>query len=136
MEKHVRVGVSMILHNNSKVLFGKRKNSHGDGAWAPPGGHLEFGEDPLDTAKRELEEETGLTNIRNLRIVGLTNDIFPKEDKHYITIHIAAEYVDGNIKIMEPEKCEAWEWFDWENLPNPLFLCIENLIKKGIGPYL
>jgi hypothetical protein len=24
---------------------------------------------------------------------------------------------------MEPEKCEGWEWYDLNNLPEPLFGC-------------
>jgi 8-oxo-dGTP pyrophosphatase MutT (NUDIX family) len=30
------------------------------GKWTMPGGAMEWGEDPLETAERELEEETGL----------------------------------------------------------------------------
>jgi len=30
------------------------------GKWTMPGGGMEWGEDPLETAERELEEETGL----------------------------------------------------------------------------
>ena len=46
--KHPRVGIGVIaLNNQGKILLGKRKNAHGDGDWAPPGGHLEFGESPV-----------------------------------------------------------------------------------------
>jgi len=30
------------------------------GAWLPPGGHVDFGESPLDAARREAEEELGI----------------------------------------------------------------------------
>ena len=35
---------------------------------------------------------------------------------------------------MEPEKCEKWEWFEWNNLPEPLFLPIQNLLKQKFNP--
>jgi 8-oxo-dGTP diphosphatase len=36
---------------------------------------------------------------------------------------------------MEPEKCEGWEWFEWDQLPRPLFLPIENLLKQSFDPF-
>lgn len=39
-----KVGVGVLIVDGNKILLGKRKNAHGDGCWAPPGGHLEFGE--------------------------------------------------------------------------------------------
>ena len=39
-----KVGISVVLKYKNKVLVGKRKGSHGDGTWAFPGGHLEYGE--------------------------------------------------------------------------------------------
>ena len=39
-----------------------------DGTWSLPGGHAISGETPLETAKRELKEEAGITNI-DLRYV-------------------------------------------------------------------
>ncbi len=50
-----RVGVAVLAHNkHNQVVLGKRKNSHGNGDWAPPGGHLEFKETPIECAMREL----------------------------------------------------------------------------------
>ena len=133
MENIVRVGVAVIIVKGKQVLLGKRKNSHGSGQWAFPGGHLEFQEKLKECAEMEVLEETGL-KIDNIREGIFTNDIFEKEHKHYITLFMLADYVSGEPKVMEPEKCESWEWFEWDNLPQPLFLTIENLFQQAFLP--
>ena len=133
MSKRPKVGVGVIVINDKKILLGKRKNAHGEGSWGFPGGHLEFNESWEDCASRETREETG-TTIRNIRFGTATNDIFKTEEKHYITIFMLSDYDSGEVKIMEPEKCEKWEWFLWSQLPQPLFVPIQNLLKKGYSP--
>jgi mutator protein MutT len=54
MSEHVRVGV--IVRRGGKILMAKRAGSHGAGSWSFPGGHVEMGEDPTQTAARELQE--------------------------------------------------------------------------------
>lgn len=133
MENRPKVGVGVIIFKDGKILLGKRKNSHGDGSWSFPGGHLEFAESWEDCARRETKEETNL-NIKNIHFLTATNDIFITEEKHYITIFILADYDTGELKLLEKEKCEKWDWFDFENLPSPLFLPIENLLKSEFSP--
>ncbi len=133
MENRPKVGVGVIIIKDGKVLLGKRKNAHGDGTWSFPGGHLEFGESIETCAEREVLEEVGI-KIRNLRIGTYTNDVFDKENKHYITLYVIAEHASGEPRAMEPEKCERWEWFEFGKLPKPLFLPLQNLIKQGFRP--
>lgn len=128
------VGVGVIIIKDNKVLLGKRKNAHGEGDWAFPGGHLEMNETWEDCAKREVMEETGIA-IKNIRFASATNDIFVKEGKHYITLFMATDYASGEVRAMEPEKCEQWEWFDWDNLPNPCFIPLQNLLKQNFKPF-
>jgi len=82
---------------------------------------------------REVKEETGIT-IKNIRFSTATNDIFQAEEKHYITIFMLTDYDAGEAKVVEPEKCEKWEWFQWDQLPQPLFVPIQNLLKTGYKP--
>jgi 8-oxo-dGTP diphosphatase len=127
------VGIGVCILKDGKVLLGKRINSHGAGSWSFPGGHLEKYETWEDCAAREVLEETDL-KIKNIKYAIVTNDIFIKEKKHYITIFMLADYDSGVLKNMEPGKCTEWGWFSWKDLPNKLFLPVENLISKGFTP--
>lgn len=89
------------------------------GHWAPPGGHLEFGESVEDCAKRELEEETGL-NALSIQTGLWSNDVIDG-DKHYITLFAVVEEFEGELQLREPNKCEEWRWFSVDALPTPLF---------------
>lgn len=129
-DKRPRVGVGVMVIKDDQVLLHKRKNAHGDGTWSFPGGHLEFKESWEECTRREVAEETGL-DIVNLRFAMATNDIFDQENKHYITIFMLADYVTGEAQVMEPDKCERWEWFAWDDLPEPLFIPVHNLLKQG-----
>lgn len=129
-----KVGVGVIVVRDGKVLFGKRKGSHGEGTWSFPGGHLEFGEDVAVCARREVEEETGIV-ITNIRNAVFTNDVFEKEGKHYVTLFVVAHHTSGEPIIKEPDTCEQWEWFSWDALPKPLFLPIQNLLAQNFSPF-
>jgi len=131
--KIVRVGVGCWIQNpNGQFLFGHRLSKHGNGTWAPPGGHLEYGETPGICAARELYEETGIMCIPNdFKIIGVTNDIFT--DKHYVTIHCHTklDYLP-QPQICEPDKCSMWTWFNLNKLPENLFLSAANFLKQKI----
>lgn len=134
MLERPKVGVGVLIKKGEKILLGKRKNAHGAGDWCPPGGHLEYGESFEACARREVEEETGLY-LESVKFGTVTNDIFEKEGKHYVTIIMVAELSHGEPEIKESEKCEKWEWFEWDTLPEPLFLSEINLLKQGFDPF-
>ena len=129
-----KVGIGVIIIKDGKILLGKRKSAHGTGFWGFAGGYLEFNESWENCARRETLEETGL-QIKNIRFATATNDIFPTEGRHHITIMMLADYDSGEPIIMEPEKCEKWEWFEWNQLPQPLLIPIQNLLKKNFNPF-
>lgn len=129
MEKErPKIGIGVAVIKDQRVLLGKRIGAHGEGDWAFPGGHLEFGETPAECAQRELLEEAGLAATR--MISGpWTNDIFCGT-KHYIKLFMIVTQFTGEPRVLEPHKCENWEWFAWENLPQPLFAPIQSLMNN------
>jgi 8-oxo-dGTP diphosphatase len=123
-----RVGVGIIVIDDGKILFGKRKGAHGSGEWSVAGGHLEFGETVEECVLRELSEETGLKAL-SMQMGPWVNDII-EENKHYVTLFVIVDQFEGDLQLLEPDKCEGWEWFDGSSLPEPLFTTVRSLIKK------
>jgi 8-oxo-dGTP diphosphatase len=134
VERRPLVGVGVFVRHDGKILLGKRRGSHGEGAWALPGGHLEYQEELAECVRREVLEETSLT-VANIAFGTITNDIFKAEDRHYLTVYMVCDYAGGELRTMEPHKCAAWGWFCWDELPRPLFLPLENLLRTSFTPF-
>ena len=130
----VVLGIGIVVVRDGKVLLLRRAGSHGAGTWSLPGGHLEHGETWEACARREVEEETGL-RIQGIRFVGATNDVFSKEGKHYVTLFVQTEAIEGEPEIKEPHKATDMGWFSWESLPEELFLPLKNLRAQGFKPF-
>lgn len=133
MNERSKVGVGVIVVKDGRVLIGKRKGAHGEDTWSFPGGHLEFGETWEECAVREAREEAGL-EIADVSFAAATNDIMPADGKHYITIYMLARRHAGEVLLCEPDRCERWEWRMWDDLPQPLFIPLQNLLRSGYRP--
>lgn len=72
--------------------------------WAPPGGHLEFGEEFLDCVKREAKEETGL-DVVDAGLWAVNNNVV-LPNWHFINFDYLVTDYKGEPKIMELQKCE------------------------------
>lgn len=126
-----RVGISVLVRKDGKLLLGKRKGSHGAGEYASPGGHLEYMEGLGECAAREVMEETGLElgPLRFLRVLNM-KDYAPR---HYLDIAFAAEWRRGEPEVREPDKVERWDWYDLASLPSPLFAALPTAIEALTG---
>lgn len=118
MDQTIKVGVGAIIIKDNKILLTKRKVSLGSGSYGTVGGHLEYGETPIEGIKRETLEEPGVT-LKNIQFLVCSNII--KYGKHYINITFTAEIDSGEPAIMEPETLESVGWYDLDSLPSPLF---------------
>ncbi len=119
----VGVGIIVIKEQDDKkfVMLHQRKGDHATNYWGSGGGHLELGESLMAGALRELVEEAGDDLVvKNTSFLGLYNftDMAPK---HYVDISFSAEYVSGEPSNNAPRETTDWQWFDLEDLPEPLF---------------
>ncbi|TDZ16309.1 Nudix hydrolase 1 [Colletotrichum orbiculare MAFF 240422] len=113
---HPRVGVAAVISRRGKVLVGLRKGSHGSGTLQLPGGHLEFGESFETCVEREALEETNL-KVKGVKVLGVTNDIFDAEGRHYVTVFVGCEVLDdAEPEVLEPTKCSWWQWKTWDEI--------------------
>ena len=92
---NIRVGCSVLIKSNNKLLLGIRNKEPNKGLIITPGGGVELFENMIDTVKREIMEETGLeiTNIKQLK----TYEIINKPDEHRIIIYWSADYYKNSI---------------------------------------
>lgn len=113
------VGVGIMIMKDGKVLLGLRKNAHGAGEYAFPGGHLEHGESFEECIRREIAEECGL-EVKDVRFQFVAN-VMLYAPKHYVHIGLIADWAGGEPQTLEPEKCAGWDWYSPDKLPSPMF---------------
>lgn len=103
-----------------KVLLIKRGIAPFKGKWALPGGFVRVGEDVEKSAKRELEEETGLKNIYLEQLYTFGQ---PKRDprEHVITIsYFALVNLIDHSPAADTDADHA-AWFSLDDLPKLAF---------------
>lgn len=130
----VSVGTAVMVRRGSMVIMGKRKGAHGEGTWHFPGGRMEKGENMKESAARELHEETNIVTAPSWLRLAHHNDTYHADrDAHWATFFFEL-WVDSEIEpqLMEPDKCERWEWVYADGLPSPLFEPVE-LLPSLIG---
>ena len=116
----------MLIKQNEKEKIGF-------GRWNGVGGHVEKGENPIESAKRELLEETGLI-IRKLSLRFIT--ILEKEENIGISLfiftgrtnqRILRESDEGKLKWIKVVDLEKYQVMDdlielIKLIQNPLFI--------------
>lgn len=136
MENIIKIGIGVMIKKGNKILLGHRVSNGLDtggiyepDSWCLPGGKQEYNETIFECAAREVKEETDL-DISDMEVFGAIDDI--QTDRHFITIHVIANKVEGEAKVMEKDKQDKWEWFELDKLPQNLY----SPSKKFISNYL
>ncbi|MFH1047205.1 MAG: NUDIX domain-containing protein [Patescibacteria group bacterium] len=113
-----KVGIGCLVMKDGRVLLGKRLSKLAPGVYGGVGGHLENMESVEEALRREVREEAGI-ELGELKFLCAIN-YREYEPNHYIGLGFVAELKSGEPQNMEPDKCEGWDWYDLDNLPEPM----------------
>jgi 8-oxo-dGTP diphosphatase len=112
----VDIVIFTIRDGRLKLLLIRRAGEPYRGKWALPGGFVEMDEDLEQAARRELEEETGVSGVylEQLYTFGRP-DRDPRE--RVITIAYYALIPSDKLQLRAATDAEAVGWFGMEELP-------------------
>lgn len=108
------VDMIIICKPKRKVLLIQRGREPFKGYWAIPGGYVEEGESIIAAARRELQEETGITGV-DLQQVGTYGD--PGRDPRGWQVTVAHVGYVNEMVGKAGDDAAAAHWFDFEELP-------------------
>lgn len=103
-----------------KVLLVQRGNEPYKGCWALPGGFVDEDERPVEAARRELAEETGVIWEGPMVPIGAFGD--PGRDPRGWTVsaaYLADLGLDEPLVVPGDDAAEA-RWFFTDELPDPV----------------
>ena len=116
--RHRGSAVMMAVDDRGRIMLVRQyRLPANDYLWELPAGKVDKGEKPLQTAKRELIEETGLRAKKWKKLV----TFFPSPGyvEEQMTIYLATGLTQGESKPMEDEHIET-RWFRKKDLRTAL----------------
>lgn len=103
--KDLKSGASIFFTDGKSVLILKRSDaSSNPRTWSLPGGHAHHGESPIQTAKREAEEECGHSTGRQFGVL---------KEPNWKTYFFK---VNSKFMCKLNDEHTEWEWVKFENL--------------------
>lgn len=96
--------------------------------WSVPGGRIEPGEEPLDAALREGQEELG--SLPRVMVLAAYKDV-PAKFTTFLA-EISERDARSWRPKLNPENVD-WGWFHLEELPVPLHTGIGNALMEFVG---
>lgn len=122
--------VYLILVKNGKVLLLRRFNTGWmNGHYTLVSGHLDGNEPVFDCMIREAKEEAGISILKK-DLEPVTTIHRYSTDREYIDFFFVVKKWKGEIKIMEPNKCDDLSWFPVNDLPNNTLPFVANIVKN------
>ncbi|OCP37584.1 NUDIX hydrolase [Ensifer sp. LC163] len=113
------LGCGLAIMRDSKLLLCKRLKAPEAGHWNIVGGKVDHMERSELAARREAEEESGLS-IRSTRFLCLSEQLIEADRQHWISMIYVTDDFSGEPQLTEPDKLSDIGWYDLDALPQPL----------------
>ncbi len=125
----LRSGVGIVVLNKNNKVFVAKRIDNPKNFWQMPQGGIDEGENNLDAALRELEEETSIRSVKLLKeIDGYTTYLLPDnllgiiwkgkfkgQKQKWFIVKFNGDDKEININTKKPEFLN-WKWINIENL--------------------
>jgi ADP-ribose pyrophosphatase YjhB (NUDIX family) len=124
-------GVRCAIVRDDRVLL--VRHTYGDRRWAWPGGLLRRGEDPRDTARREMREELGL-DLEDWRALGRVEHV-ADDRAHHEVWGFLAEVGEIELTLQRAEIAEA-RWMRLDDVPDDVLegtVAIARLVRAALA---
>ena len=122
------MGSGLAVLNDGKLLLCKRLKAPEAGHWSIVGGKVDHMEAVADAARREAEEESGLT-IHSARFLCLSEQRIEADRQHWISLIYVTDDFSGAPQLMEPDKLSDIGWYALDALPQPLSVFAQDAVK-------
>jgi 8-oxo-dGTP pyrophosphatase MutT (NUDIX family) len=128
---------SAVIVKNDCVLMGLRHYRPDKwkkiSVWTMPGGRWDEGDATLEhTLRREVAEETGITDLKILEYIGEAEGA---KEGDFVPLFYCT--TSEEPKLMEPDKFSEWRWFSIEDyisgIPED---CINKVARKKVRGFL
>jgi 8-oxo-dGTP pyrophosphatase MutT (NUDIX family) len=107
-------GVKCVITHGDEVLL--VRHTYGSRVWDFPGGHVKRREPPVETARREMNEEIG-RRIEDWVDLG---ELFVSTNHHRDNLHIFHGRLDDPRIELDPVELAEARWFTSDQLPDDI----------------
>lgn len=124
-----KVAVVVVVVQSAQVLLIQRLNEPQQGFWSLPGGFMDAGEDPVEAARRECLEETGVS----IRVSELIDVVAGRAHRRGADLLLAyrAEILSGELKPGDDAAQAAF--FSFDSLPPLAFESTSQVLAHLLG---
>lgn len=124
MRRKLRVAAYAVCVRDGQLLLARSANDDGVLEWVLPGGGMEHGEDPYDTVRREVTEETGyrievtgLLGVHSHRLALPRRGLRRATDHHGVRLVYEGKITGGELRPEVGGSTDLAAWHDLDAVP-------------------